>query len=70
MERQTEKDHLLKCLSKLGDPDREIVRLKFGAEMTNRQISKMLNLTESNVGVRLFRAVKRLRSDFEESWNG
>ena len=70
MERQSERYCLLKCLSKLGDPDREIVRLKFGAEMTNRQISKMLNLTESNVGVRLFRAMKKLREDFEESWNG
>jgi RNA polymerase sigma factor (sigma-70 family) len=69
-ERQSEKDHLLKCLSKLGDPDREIVRLKFGAEMTNRQISRMLHLSESNVGVRLFRAVRKLRADFEESWNG
>jgi RNA polymerase sigma factor (sigma-70 family) len=69
-EKQSEKDCLLKCLSRLSDPDREIVRLKFGAEMTNRQISKMLNLTESNVGVRLFRTMKKLRADFEESWNG
>jgi DNA-directed RNA polymerase specialized sigma24 family protein len=38
--------------------------------MTNRQISRMLHLSESNVGVRLFRAVRKLRADFEESWNG
>jgi RNA polymerase sigma factor (sigma-70 family) len=70
LERQSEKDCLLKCLSNLGDPDREIVQLKFGAEMTNRQISKLLRLSESNVGVRLFRTMKKLRKDFEESWNG
>jgi RNA polymerase sigma factor (sigma-70 family) len=70
VERQSQRDCLLECLSRLDDPDREIVRLKFGAEMTNRQISKMLNLTESNVGVRLFRTMKKLRKCFEESWNG
>ena len=53
MEKQSEKECLLKCLSKLGDQDQEIVRLKFAAEMTNRQISKMLELSESNVGVAL-----------------
>ena len=70
MEKQSEKECLLNCLSKLGDQDQEIVRLKFAAEMTNRQISKMLKLSESNVGVRLFRAMRRLREDFQESWNG
>jgi RNA polymerase sigma factor (sigma-70 family) len=70
MESRSEKQCLLTCLSKLGDSDREIVQLKFAAEMTNRQISRMLRLSESNVGVRLFRAVRKLRADFEESWNG
>ena len=69
-ERSSEKAFLLKCLSNLNEQDQEIIRLKFGAEMTNRQICKTLNMTESNVAVRLFRAVKKLRQDFEESWNG
>ncbi len=70
MERQSERDCLLECLAKVNDQDQEIVRLKFGAGMTNRQISKLLKLSESNVGVRLFRTMKKLRKDFEESWNG
>ncbi len=69
-EAKSEKECLLDCLSRLGDQDQEIVRLKFGAEMNNRQIAKMLNLSESNVGVRLFRAVRKLRGDFEAAWNG
>ena len=69
-ERQSEKECLLGCMSRLGEQDRELIQLKFGAEMTNRQISKMMKLSESNVGVRLFRAVKKLRADFEECWNG
>jgi len=70
LERQSEKQCLLKCLSKLGEQDQEIMRLKFAAEMTNRQISKVLKLSESNVAVRLFRTMKKLRADFEESWSG
>lgn len=69
LESKSEKQCLLGCLSKLGEQDRELIQLKFGAEMTNRQISKMLDLSESNVGVRLFRAIKKLREDFQESWN-
>ena len=69
-EKATEKECLLRCLATLPEQDRELIQLKFNAEMTNRQISRMLHLTESNVGVRLFRAVKKLRASFEEAWNG
>jgi RNA polymerase sigma-70 factor (ECF subfamily) len=70
LERKNEKECLLGCLSRLDERDQELVRLKFGAELTNRQIARTMDLSESNVGVRLFRAVRRLREDFEESWNG
>ena len=69
-EKKAEQDYLKDCLSKLPEDDQEIIRLKFAGEFNNRQIAKMLGLSESNVGVRLFRAVKKLREDFNESWNG
>jgi RNA polymerase sigma factor (sigma-70 family) len=53
------------CLKKLTAPEQEIVSLKFNAEMTNRQIAGLLGLSESNVGVILYRAVRKLRKDFE-----
>lgn len=53
------------CIAKLSPPEQEIVSLKFSAEMTNRQIAGMLGLSESNVGVILYRAVRKLRKDFE-----
>jgi RNA polymerase sigma factor (sigma-70 family) len=56
---------LKRCIAKLSPPEQEIVSLKFSAEMTNRQIAATLGLTESNVGVILYRAVRKLRSDFE-----
>jgi RNA polymerase sigma factor (sigma-70 family) len=61
-----EESRMLKqCIRKLSAPEQEIVSLKFSAEMTNRQIAGVLGLTESNVGVILYRAVRKLRSDFE-----
>jgi RNA polymerase sigma factor (sigma-70 family) len=67
-EREAEHECLRGCLARLSETDQEIIRLKFAAEFNNRQIAKMLGLSESNVGVRLFRAVSRLREDFHESW--
>jgi RNA polymerase sigma-70 factor (ECF subfamily) len=70
VEKKAESECLRECLAKLSSDDQEIIRLKFAAELNNRQIAKILGLSESNVGVKLFRAVKRLREDFKESWNG
>lgn len=57
-------------LAQLQQDEQEIIRLKFGAELNNRQIAKMLGLSESNVGTRLYRAVRKLRDSFQESENG
>ena len=70
IENKAEQEYLMKSLAKLSSGDQEIIRLKFSAELNNRQIAKMLGLSESNVGIRLFRAIKRLREDFKETWNG
>jgi len=46
------------------------VRLKFAGELNNRQIAKLTGLSESNVGTRLFRAIRRLRDSFKETQDG
>jgi len=50
------------CLKQLLWDEQEIVRLKFWAELNNRQIAVMLGISETNVGTKLYRAVKKLRS--------
>jgi RNA polymerase sigma factor (sigma-70 family) len=70
VENKAEHECIRGCLLRLPEDDQEIIRLKFASEFNNRQIAKMLGLSESNVGVRLFRAVKKLREDFNESWTG
>jgi RNA polymerase sigma-70 factor (ECF subfamily) len=64
-ERREELERLRLLLGQLPDRDRELVALKYGAELTNRAIAKQLHLTETNVGTLLHRAVQKLRAD----WN-
>ena len=52
-------------LSRLADRDRELVALKYGAELTNRAIARLSGISESNVGTILYRAVQTLRSEWE-----
>ena len=48
----------------LSDRERELVALKYGAELTNRLIARLTGLSESNVGSILHRVVRSLR----EKW--
>ena len=55
-----------RLLRGLPDRDREIIALKFGAGLNNREISRMIGISESNVGTLLYRAVGRLRKEMQE----
>jgi len=55
---------LRSCLARLAPHEQEIISLKFSSEMKNREIAGMLGLSESNVGVIICRAVRKLRDDF------
>lgn len=59
-------DHLFRSLEKLADRERDLIGLKFGGGLTNRQISKLTQLSETNVGVILYRAMKRLQIELEK----
>ena len=45
----------------LPEREQELIALKYGAALDNRQISKLVRLSESNVGTILHRAVQTLR---------
>ena len=70
LEKREEQQRLNACLARLSQEDQEIISLKFGAELNNRQIARMLGLSESNVGTRLYRAIRKLRDSFQEPENG
>jgi RNA polymerase sigma-70 factor (ECF subfamily) len=54
-------------LSRLGDREKELVALKYGAGLTNRAIARLSGISESNVGTILYRVVQKLRSEWEEN---
>jgi RNA polymerase sigma factor (sigma-70 family) len=56
-----DKEQILKALQSLDSRAHEILALKFGGLLTNRQIAELTKLTESNVGVILYRALLKLR---------
>ena len=64
--RRDELQRLETYLRELPQQEREIISLKFGAELNNRQIAKTLDLSESNVGTKLYRTICKLRDKFKE----
>ncbi len=60
-----ERARLLAAVARLPARERDLIGLKFAAGLTNRRIAELSGLTESNVGVILYRAVRRLRTDLD-----
>ena len=52
-------------LVNLPERERELVSLKFGADLNNREISTLTGLSESNVGTILSRVLQKLREQME-----
>ena len=57
---------LLNAVATLKDRERDLIALKFGGDLTNREIARLTGLSESNVGVILHRALRHLRVVLEE----
>jgi len=53
-------------LDQQSEQARELISLKYGAGLNNRQIACLTKLSESNVGTILHRVVKDLRSQWED----
>jgi RNA polymerase sigma-70 factor, ECF subfamily len=58
---QSEAQRLAALLATLEPRQRELIAMKYGADMTNRAIAHATGLSESNVGTILHRAVETLR---------
>ncbi|HTI36815.1 MAG TPA: sigma-70 family RNA polymerase sigma factor [Vicinamibacterales bacterium] len=58
---RSEAERLTALLATLEPRQRELIAMKYGAEMTNRAIAHATGLSESNVGTILHRAVEALR---------
>lgn len=70
LERREQADRLREQLLKLPVEEQELISMKFGGGLNNRQIARSLGLSESNVGTRLYRTVRKLRDGFREAESG
>jgi RNA polymerase sigma-70 factor (ECF subfamily) len=61
-----DKQRLHKLLLELSDREQDLIALKYGAGLTNREIARITRLTESNVGSILHRSVTVIREKWEE----
>ena len=59
-------ERLATLLSQLPQREAEIIALRYGADMSYRQIAKVLQLTSVNVRVILYRTVRKLRIQWEK----
>lgn len=57
---------LMNALNILDVKERNIIAYKFGADLKNTEIAEILNISESNVGVKLHRIMKKLKSEMEK----
>jgi RNA polymerase sigma factor (sigma-70 family) len=61
LERADHQSVLFAALNTLAPMDREVIALKFWADLANGEIAAVLGCTESNIGTRLHRALVKLR---------
>jgi RNA polymerase sigma-70 factor, ECF subfamily len=58
---------LLDAVSQLGERERELIALRYGADLTGRQIGAILDMSANAVDVAMHRAVERLRQALDGS---
>lgn len=65
VQHRQEKARLRKILLILPDREQDLIALKYGAGLTNREIAQVTGLSESNVGSILHRTVNNIRTQME-----
>ncbi len=70
LQRKLDFEMILTSLARFPERERELIAMKYGAELTNREIARMTGLSESNVGTTLHRVVDKLRNEWEQNHEG
>jgi RNA polymerase sigma-70 factor (ECF subfamily) len=62
--RDSDLSRLGRLTARMPERERELIALKYGAALNNREIARLTGLSESNVGTCLYRIVQTLRSQW------
>ncbi|MBM7865658.1 sigma-70 family RNA polymerase sigma factor [Heliobacterium gestii] len=60
---------LLEAMAKLNERERKVITLKYASGLANRKIATIMNLSDRNVGVILYRTLRKLRRMLEKNEN-
>lgn len=66
LEETEELVHLRRLIRALNPQEQELIALKFGAGMTNREIASLLDKSETAVGSAVYRIMQKLRAQWGE----
>lgn len=58
--REDNNQALFRALAKLREKERNIIAMKYGAGLKNSEIAQIMGVSESNIGVVLYRSLKKL----------
>lgn len=64
-EANEQQNRLRGLLQTLAVDEQELIALKFGAEMTNRQIATVLGKSETAIGSAIYRVMQKLRTQWD-----
>ena len=64
--RRSQFRRLSRLMDGLSERERELLALKYGSGLTNREIACLTGMSESNIGTILFRTLQRLRTLWDE----
>lgn len=67
LDRAETRDEVQRALRVLSEEEREVVALRYGGELSAQEMAKLLGERETTVEGRLYRALRKLREEFEPS---
>jgi RNA polymerase sigma-70 factor (ECF subfamily) len=59
------RDEVMRSLERLSDEEREAIALRFGADLTLKEIARVLTEPMTTVEARVYRALRKLRAELE-----
>lgn len=65
LENKFKNKKLIDAINKLNENERRVVSYKYGAGLKNTDIAELMEISSSNVGVVLFRSIKKLQKELE-----
>ncbi len=72
MENEAEKDVLLKCVERLNEREKEIIKLRFGLagheEKTQKEVADLIGISQSYISRLEKRIIKRLQKEMEKEF--